>query len=359
MPSYSVSEKPVIAFFPTNGAGMGHLTRCLAYARRISDKSHVYFFSQSIAVNIIEKMGFQTDYFISPQWSVNNTWNWNSELSVRFGLFLEHVRPDIVVFDGVWPYQGFLASCRAYRGKLKMVWSSRGLLKAGNQYKTSNSDHFDLIIRPCELGHSDFQVNIKKPEDPVLVPPVTLLRYDEILPRDAARKELGIGQDEKTVIFSLGAGNINSLDEIAERTIMLFQARNFNIFWARPPISIRDVEVPDYVKELHLYPLARYLRAFDIFVGAAGYNTCCEIAQTRIPSLIIPNLQSADNQEERGRALSRYAPAVVFQCESNQETDRAVEEVIALARSRKTFAKIPPLNGADLVSEKLLKLASK
>jgi UDP-N-acetylglucosamine--N-acetylmuramyl-(pentapeptide) pyrophosphoryl-undecaprenol N-acetylglucosamine transferase len=139
-------------FFPVNGSGMGHLTRCLAYARRLRERAECIFFSLSSAMEVVEEMGLTGDYFVSPFWSANTTYDWNCELAVRFGMLLERTRPDVVVFDGTWPFQGFLAACRAYGRPLKLVWSNRGLLKKNAKTVPVDNGLFDLLIRPGELG---------------------------------------------------------------------------------------------------------------------------------------------------------------------------------------------------------------
>lgn len=53
-----------IVFFPVNGSGMGHLTRCLAYARRLRNRAECVFFSLSSAMEVVEDMGFKGDYLV-------------------------------------------------------------------------------------------------------------------------------------------------------------------------------------------------------------------------------------------------------------------------------------------------------
>jgi len=63
-----------------------------------SGRDHV--FSLASAIEIIEEMGFPADYFVSPNWSRTSSADWNRELCFRLGLMLEHVRPEVIVFDG-------------------------------------------------------------------------------------------------------------------------------------------------------------------------------------------------------------------------------------------------------------------
>ena len=277
-----------ILFFPVNGSGMGHLTRCLAYALRLRKRAECVFFSLSSAMEVVEEMGFTGDYFVSPFWSANTTYE--------------------VVFDGTWPFQGFLAACRAYGRPLKLVWSNRGLLKKDAKTVPVDDSLFDLLIRPGELGSTPGEERTPEGVRQLHVPPVLLLDDDDILSRAAAREQLGLRPEGRYALFSLGPGNLKDVSGPGLRLVREVQDAGFAVVWACAPISVRDVKLPATVQPLSVYPLARYLRAFDMFVGAAGYNTCCEVAQAKLPSLIVPNTLLADDQMARARMLAAHAP---------------------------------------------------
>ena len=346
-----------ILFFNMNGSGMGHMNRCLAYARRLCDRSGCTFFSLSSAIEFIEKMGFQADYFVSPFWSRNNTYDWNCELAVRFGMLLERVRPDVVVFDGTWPFQGFLAACRAYGHPLKMVWSNRGLLKKDAKVVPVDESLFDLIIQPGELGTAYNETAMPSGGKKITVPPVTLLDDNELLPKAEARRRLGLMPQGRYVLFSLGPGNLKDVSGMGHELVRRFQEEGFAVVWACAPISVRDVVLPSIVQSISVYPLIRYFKAFDVFVGAAGYNTCCEVAQTQIPSLLVPNTLLADDQTARARLLATHAPVVVSSCETAQECQAAVLELRELAENRRSTSPSLIMNGAALAAEAMLRLA--
>lgn len=348
---------PHILFFNVNGSGMGHLSRCLAYARRLQGRARPFFFSLASAIEIIEEMGFEADYFVSHYWSSNSTFAWNSELAVRFGMVLERVRPSVVVFDGTWPFQGFLAACEAY-GSSAMVWSNRGLLKADTQAVPVDESLFDLVIQPGELGVTKSESKLVGGGKRVVVPPVCLLDREELMGRTAARESLGLATDGRYVLFSLGPGNLKDVAGIGHGLIRAFEAAGFRVVWARPPISVRDVDLPAGVKPLSMYPLARYLRAFDAFVGAAGYNTCCEVVQAGIPSLLVPNEQLADDQARRAQMVAKLIPAVVSACETDNQRKAAVQELIEMMTEAEPMRAEIPMNGAALAAEEILALAS-
>jgi len=344
-------------FFAVNGSGLGHMTRCLAYARRMRSEAGCSFFSLASAGEYIEDFGFAAEYFISPFWSQNSTYDWNCELAVRFGMMLERVRPQVVVFDGTWPFQGFLAACKAYCRPLRLVWSNRGLLKEDSKQVSTDTTIFDLIIRPGELGATAREEMLPIGVPRLTVPPVTLFDDAQLLPRADARGELGLPPEGRLALVSLGPGNLKDVSGVGHRLIRLLQVEGFCCVWACAPISVRDVDLPPSVRPVSVYPLVRCLRAFDVFVGAAGYNTCCEVAQTQVPSLIVPNTLLADDQAARARLLAQYAPVVVSPCETDAEAAQAVGELLELASMHRPRTCPVPMNGAELAAQAILRLA--
>jgi UDP-N-acetylglucosamine--N-acetylmuramyl-(pentapeptide) pyrophosphoryl-undecaprenol N-acetylglucosamine transferase len=133
--------------------------------------------------------------------------------------------------------------------------------------------------------------------------------------------------------------------------------------WAQAPISVRDVDLPPGVMPLRLYPLARCLRAFDIVVGAVGYNTAYEIVQAGVPALLIPNTLVADDQARRAQIIARVTPAVVSACESAAEQQAAIQALLSLKpRSLKPRTESPyrgKLNGAAIAAEHILACCGK
>lgn len=345
-------------FFNVNGSGLGHMNRCLSYARQIQGFAKPYFFSLASAMEIMDSFGFAGDYFVSHYWSSNTSFDWNSELAVRFGMVLERVQPDVVVFDGTWPFQGFLAACKAY-GVPKMVWSNRGLLKDGISQVSLDRSAFDLVIQPGELGILAAEVLNDEGGKRLVVPPVCLLKTEELLDREMAREALGLQPVGRYVLFSLGPGNLKDVSYVGYGLIRHFEAAGFKVVWARPPISVKDVELPVGVMPISVYPLARYMKAFDVFVGAAGYNTCCEVVQSQVPSLLVPNAELVDDQSRRAHLVADYAPVVVSVCDSDEKQTLAVEQVLALLANPPESKFSLPLNGAEVAAQAILDLVGR
>lgn len=344
---------PRVVLFTINGAGLGHVSRSLAYARRMRGRAAPLFFTLASAVDVIHEMGFEADYFVSEAWTRSAINAWNRELLVRFGLLLEEFRPDVTVFDGTWPFQGFLDACDAY-GVPYRVWSKRGLHRPSFGSVPVDEQRFDLVIEPGELGAERSVVRGSMPGRKVRTPPVTLLKDDELLDRATARKALGLAPEGRYALVSLGAGNLDDVSQVAEGLIAEFRGRGFEVAYARAPISVQDVPLPPGTRPLDLYPLVRYLRAFDVFAGAAGYNTCCEVVQSGVPALLVPNPISADDQLRRANFVSEHARAVVSACSSRDERVDAVDRLLSLAETEAPPR--PALDGAEQAATEILRL---
>ena len=75
------ADLPCVVLFNINGSGMGHLSTCLAYANRLRGRARPVFFSLASAIEFIEEMGFEADYFVSRFWSRANSWAWDRQLA--------------------------------------------------------------------------------------------------------------------------------------------------------------------------------------------------------------------------------------------------------------------------------------
>lgn len=346
---------PCVVLFNINGNGMGHMSTCLAYANRLRGRARPVFFSLASAMEMIHDMGFEGDYFVSRFWSRATAWEWDRQLALRLGMMFERVRPEAVVFDGTWPYRGLLHAAAVY-GVPRMVWSDLTLYKAGTREVPVDKDNFDLVIQLGELGSSFTVQREAMPARKVTIPPFTLLRDHELLDRHAARDELGLDRDGRYALFSLGPGNVKDVSAIGRGLIDEVTRRGYTVVWARAPISASDVPLPDGVIPLAVYPLLRVMRAFDVFVGAAGYNTCCEVLQSRVPTLFVPNTMVADDQTRRAETVAEAAPAVVSPCESSEERARAVERLLAIAPRTQGAGKTFDLSGAERAADEILAL---
>lgn len=352
------SNLPCIVLFNINGSGMGHLSTCLAYANRLRGRARPVFFSLASAIDMIHEMGFEADYLVSRFWSRASSWAWDQQLALRLGLLFERVCPQAVVFDGTWPYRGLMHAAKVY-GIPSLVWSNLSLYKREMREVPVRENCFDLLISLGEIG-STFSVERESAQGrKVTIPPVTLLRDSELLDRRQARRALGLDQDDRVALFSLGPGNLKDVTEIGHGLVDELWKRGYTVVWARAPISVEDAELPAHVQPVNVYPLARYMRAFDVFVGAAGYNTCCEVLQTGVPTLFVPNKMVSDDQTRRAEMVARAVPAITSPCETSEERAKAVEGLVSLPDMARKSRPCFDLSGAERAADEILALAAR
>jgi predicted glycosyltransferase len=98
------------------------------------------------------------------------------------------------------------------------------------------------------------------------------------------------------------------------------------------------------------------MRAFDVFVGAAGYNTCCEVLQSGVPTLFVPNTRVADDQTRRAEMVAQAAAAVVSPCETSEQRTRAIDRLLTLKRDSQARTSKFDLSGAERAADEILAL---
>jgi hypothetical protein len=290
-----------VLMISSNGTGMGHLTRLLAYSQRAPAGLRPYFLSLSQAVPVVTRFGHPYEYVPSMQPTGLEPERWHEYFRARVSEAVERLRPAAVVFDGTWPYKG-IPEVRSEHPDVPWIWSRRGMWYRGqNRDQLAKADWFDQVIEPGDLAAPADQ-GVTTAEPAVRIGPVTLLDPDDLDDSEAARRALGIDAQMPTALVTLGAGNINDPTSATRITVDAIRALGLRICVTRPEIAERGGAAAPDVDVVSVYPLSRHYRAFDVAVSAAGYNSFHELLRFGVPTLFLPNLDTAlDDQRSRAR----------------------------------------------------------
>lgn len=352
-------NKSGVLFIAINGAGLGHLTRCLAIAKKLRERlpdERIAFVTTSIAVPLVHQAGFVCHHippFALVGKDVSNR-QWNDLFRENLAAALRLYSPATLVFDGSIPYDGLLRAMKAYRGANR-VWVRRGLYKSSVDLEKlhSHTKSFDLTICPGELGdHSDSkgEVLIKR------VDPILMVDDGEKLDRSTARKMLRLHEGAPAAYVQLGAGNINEIDGLQTVVVAALKKAGAQVVLAQSPITLRRPAQPLVDCTLVDFPNSIYYEAFDFAVLAGGYNSVNEAVILGLPAIFIPNMATtADDQLKRCRnaeAYGRYEVLPVF------EEQRFLQMVDGLVRGKTDSGAVRPSagNGAVEAAELILEL---
>ncbi|MFC1964499.1 methyltransferase domain-containing protein [Chloroflexota bacterium] len=353
-------EKGRILFVPTNGAGLGHLTRMLAIARRLKTDHRIeecVFLTTSNALNIIGLEGFITYHFPPPALLKKriNSMSGNSCLCNLLTMVMDNHEINTFIFDGVNPYSGIIDAIVGRKNLLK-VWVKRGMMKEGIEERFRIGEkYFDLQLVPGELGQKGI---IHDSTERIVVPPIVFLDRKELLPREDVIAKLGLNPTKKTVFVQLGSGNKG--DHTTEIEMIIDTLRQFDsvqVVLSQSLISKNDMYTYEDIKILKDYPNSRYYMAFDLAISASGYNTFNELMYFGIPSIFVPSLAAgADDQAGRamiaqqagtGLFLSPLTASGLKECLEKllDDTDNAI--------IRKRCLNLCSINGSDIAAQVL------
>lgn len=319
------AKQPRILFVSSNGAGLGHLTRLNAVDKNLMGDS--LFYTMSSAYKLLGKKSHEVVYFPSYGDLKMRGSDWNPLMKEHFSAVARGFKPDLIVFDGTYVYQGVVAVSRNL--KIPLIWVQRGCWKKEVDEKSQqrhNANKFaKAVLIPGDYGCEEV-VDVGDGLTPIYLPPITLVNRNELLPRTVARETLKLPQNKKLFLIQLGAGNINDISNIRTKAVQFVQelGTEWEPVLVRNPLS-KDAE-NDNLLSIQAYPLSLYYSAFDAGAFAAGYNTVQESIELQLPSVFVPNpLTKTDDQESRAESIARNG--LGFSAENENELETAIQKL--------------------------------
>lgn len=331
------AERPRILFITSNGNGMGHLSRCAAVLLAGADRFDATILTLSAAAEQVRAAGLPVISF--PSRGNQQSWSaWHRAFSRFLSDYLHEHPHDAVVFDGTWIFRAVTETARRIR--LPLVWLARGTWKeeANRAQLLRAGEVSDLVVHPADLSPS---AEVARGIDAVEhVGPIVLPYARTGLDREAACAELGLDPARRHVLVQLGSGALNPLESRAQHAIRAVHERGpeWDAAVVRYPFGRNSIEDAARVRIVSVYPLAKYLRAFDACVITAGYNSVHECLAAGLAPVIWPVAESmTDDQVLRASHVAEQGLGVMVREGSELPAALATvtdEAFIADARTR-------------------------
>ena len=311
-----------------NGAGLGHLSRLMAIARRLPEDMAAVIATQSYAAPVAIREGFLTEYIPSRKVLDAARPRWTKLLRERLAHLIELHRPEIVAVDSV-PHDGIVAAVADHPG-LTWVWVRRPMWQRGvGDEWIAAGQVFDHVLEPGEFAEAaDEGPTVAERATARRVGPITFLDRAELLDKQIARQELGL-DGRPAALLQLGAGNIDDISSPAARIAAHLVDHGFQLVMAESAIATEPLRPMPGAKVVKLYPVSRYLRAFDLTVSAAGYNSYHEQIGFAVPTVFLPNRQTKlDDQVGRARFAATTGVALIVEDPASDELERVLDQAV-------------------------------
>ena len=349
------SEEPngSILFVSTNGVGLGHVTRQLAIAKRLPAGISPVFATMTQGLTVLRRAGYHAEYIPFHEYLGCDVLDWNTWLAQHLARLIERFKARVLIFDGQFPYQG-LKEAIGWTNGLKSVWCRRAMWQRPVwPAALEGSNYFDLVIEPSELAESkDRGATLPYRGQVKHVPPITLLDDSDLLTRQDAREALALDLERPAVLLQLGSGHLPDIvpafDWMVSRLTDLGRVQIVAVDWISAERSLSHSAALTRLSE---FPNARYFRAFDFVVSAAGYNSFHELLKFGVPTVFVPlevdyldnHLGRAQFAAEEGMALClRLNDLKDFAQIARQALDPKIQSAMAAACRRRWWP-----NGAD------------
>jgi hypothetical protein len=293
----------------SNGSGMGHLSRQVSVGLSAGPTGRTALFSLSLGLPQVLGLGIPGEYCPSYEREWMPRWFWNRYLRTRLVALCREIEADAVLFDGVAPYRGLIAA-RRHLPDTAFLWMRRGMwLEGSGDAFLRTSPRFDAVLEPGDLGSAADRGPTSTRTDAVRIPPVSMLEVVPRLPRTEAAAALGLDPDLPTVLVTLGSGRLGDAASPGRVVLeTLLAETSWQVAVTTSGIATSGIPIPDPTRVVEVrgvYPLVRYLSAFEAVVSAAGYNAVHEFVSGGLPTLLVANRATrTDDQVARARGVA-------------------------------------------------------
>ena len=358
-------EKPTIILATSNGVGMGHLARASAIALALKEYANPIIVSMAGGIaEIPEFMGIRCEYIPGRDRMWMSREKWDAYLRDRLMALADETGARVMSFDGVVPYPGVIAA-KVSHPKLALVWVRRGLWQKKPQRFVLGlqSQMMDYIVEPGDFARAyDFGPTAER-KDARLTSSVSLFQKDTALPRDEARKVLGLDLARPAVLVQLGTGDSDVNEKMTAALSGLLGWKDLQVILTKQPLDKDGKSLAPEgldIRVVRHFPLARVLHAFDAGVCATGYNGVHELLPAQVPTVFVSNIRGTDDQEAR----AQWCHDMGFALRANQAdlgditaTVKKLQDADVRARLSKKCAELPDPTGGAEIAKILYELA--
>lgn len=366
-PSVGSRDLTRVLFFTDNGHGLGHLTRMSAVAQESQGRFQPVFLTLSGGFPLLRGAGIPAEF--SPSYSQIglSKQEWSPLLAMRVAEAVRLTGARVVIVDHVMPPSSFGLLKAATTG-VQFVWSRRGLWRAHrNEDYLGMMDDFHTVVEPADLaGPIDLGATVRQRHKVQHVGPVVLLQPYQYLPREVARKELGLPADGRVVLVQLSDSRVSRLKSLIRRAQQVIAEASgselVHVFAPVHPLH-RDVDLADIdgVVMAPAYPIAAYFNAFDGVISTAGYNSFHEIVVSGLPAVFVArDTGSLDDQERRARFAEFCGRAIWAPSLDDPAFEQAVDRMLRPEEpgiASATTRELGPLLGAREFADLIERLA--
>jgi len=279
---------------------------------------------------------------------------------------LERLRPDLMIVDTVpsGTFNEFIAvpGIDPFRLCRRRAFIHRPVREEAAQKERflSMLSRYDLILVPDLAENTSISLPHLPAERVHFCGPIISYDHSELLDRTAALAALGVADSPLNIYVSTGGGGHPDADRHIRAICHALQEMNdAQVLIGAGPLYRGEKFEGRGIVWLNNPEMGPYLRAMDVAISGAGYNSFHELMLAGIPTIFMPLTAALDDQQQRA-LRAEEAGAAILAKEPLGDTLRSQVQLWRDPIRREAAAcaatKLVSQNGARSVAERLLSL---
>ncbi len=287
-------KRLTVVSYAINGRGMGHLSRQLAILRQVRRlcavldvEAECWVLTSSEADTLARREGVLSLKMPSKAMFRDANLSASRYLGVARTWVLQTIaglRPDVLIVD-TFPSGSF--------GELALA-----LELATHRVLVARRVKAEVAAQPAYQALLPLYERSIQPDDGDGAP-ILLRGVDELLPRQEARKALGIPSGRRAVYVTLGGGGDPAVPQLLPRLVRRLGEADWHVVVGAGPLYQGEELRGEGITWLSRYTPAELFSGVDAAVSAGGYNTFHELMHCGVPTVFLPQPRISDDQQAR------------------------------------------------------------
>lgn len=226
--------------------------------------------------------------------------------------YLKEFKPDVVIGAGGY-VTGPVIYMASKLGYKTFIHEQNSIPGRANKFLSKYVDHIGVSFKSSIKYFPEYKTTFTG----------NPCGEEALLKKEISKKELGLSNDKKLVLFVMGSLGSSKMNDFLTKTMKLFNNKPYEILFITGKKYSEELLSKNFPSNVKVVPyienLPGLMKNTDLMISRAGASTLSEIIALKVPSILIPSPYVTDNHQFKNAydLVSKKAAVLIEETDLN------------------------------------------